>query len=76
MSDTIIDRRTVEDHKTLLTRLQQWAFGNGVKGASRRLDEAEKNIQTINTKLNILIIITAMNIMATIPDLLRMFRLI
>ena len=70
------DRKMVEDHKTLLQKLDLWAFGNGVKGASQRIDDMEKNFQNMNTKLSVLIVITAVITLATIPDLLKLFGLL
>lgn len=34
-------RKMIEEHKTLLTRLNDFCFGNGSKGAKTRLQELE-----------------------------------
>ena len=77
MSDSLHteDRRMVTEHTDMISKLKLWAFGNGFKGASHRIDEIEKNFQRMNTKLTVLIVITGVITLATVPDLLKLFGL-
>ena len=67
----------VEDHKKLLQRLKDWAFGiNEVDGVEKRLKTVEKSVIKIEKNILILIVFTGILIIASVPDLLKLFRII
>ena len=66
----------IDEHKKLLQKLKDWAFGNGVEGAEKRIKTVEKSVIKIEKNILILMIFTGILIVASVPDLLKLFRMI
>jgi len=73
MEAELCSKQMIEDHKDLLTRLRIAIYGNGDKGLLKRMDDSEKALIRINTKLTVMIVFMGILIVAQVPSLLKLF---
>lgn len=56
--------------------IEHWWRGNGTKGAEDRLQEIESKTASIANRINMMIIFLGILVIVSVPDLLKLLRLI
>lgn len=64
------------DVKERLNLIEHWWKGNGTKGAEDRLQEVESKTASIVNRINMMIIFLGILVIVSVPDLLKLLRLI